>query len=52
MCYCDVRMSERDITTLNSQLAVAVRNNEGDEIERLLSQGASPNAYSDYSVCY
>ena len=51
MCYCDVRMSERDITTLNSQLVVAVKNNEGDEVERLLSLGASPNAYS-HSVCY
>ncbi|XP_062510110.1 uncharacterized protein LOC134186192 isoform X3 [Corticium candelabrum] len=39
-------MSERDITTLNSQLVVAVKNNEGDEVERLLSLGASPNAYS------
>ncbi|XP_062519417.1 putative ankyrin repeat protein RF_0381 [Corticium candelabrum] len=44
MCYCDVRMSERDIRTLNSQLAVAVRKNEGDEVDRLLSLGASPNA--------
>ncbi|XP_062518912.1 ankyrin repeat and SOCS box protein 2-like [Corticium candelabrum] len=37
-------MSERDITTLNSQLEVAVENNEGDEVERLLSEGASRNA--------
>ncbi|XP_062506502.1 death-associated protein kinase 1-like isoform X3 [Corticium candelabrum] len=64
MCYCDVRMSERDITTLNSQLVVAVRNNEGDEVDRLLILGASPNACDDgwpvlldacnrrsYSVC-
>ena len=51
MCYCDVRMSERDIRTLNSQLEVAVRNNEGDKVDRLLSEGASPNACSD-SVCY
>ena len=51
MCYCDVRMSERDITTLNSQLVVAVRNNEGDEVDRLLSEGASPDACSNL-VCY
>ena len=51
MCYCDVRMSERDITTLNSQLVVAVGNNEGDEVDRLLSEGASPNACNEY-VCY
>ena len=51
MCYCDVRMSERDIRTLNSQLDVAVRKNEGDEVDRWLSEGASPNACSD-SVCY
>ena len=50
MCYCDVRMSERDITTLNSQLVVAVRKNEGDEVDRLLSLGASANACDD--VCY
>ncbi|XP_062508712.1 death-associated protein kinase 1-like isoform X2 [Corticium candelabrum] len=42
-------MSERDITTLNSQLVVAVRNNEGDEVERLLSQGASPNAFDSFN---
>ncbi|XP_062505761.1 death-associated protein kinase 1-like isoform X2 [Corticium candelabrum] len=40
-------MSERGITTLNRQLEVAVRNSEGDEIDRLLSLGASPNACSD-----
>ena len=51
MCYCDVRMSERDIRTLNSQLAVAVRKNEGDEVDRLLSLGASPNACNRL-VCY
>ena len=51
MCYCDVRMSKRDITRLNSQLVVAVRNNKGDVVGRLLSLGASPNACSD-SVCY
>ena len=50
MCYCDVRMSERDIGTLNHQLVVAVRNNQGDEVERLLNLGASANACSD--VCY
>ncbi|XP_062520090.1 putative ankyrin repeat protein RF_0381 [Corticium candelabrum] len=42
------RMSERDITTLNSQLVVAVGNNEGDEVDRLLSEGASPNACNEY----
>ena len=52
MCYCDVRMSERDITALNSQLAVAVENNEGDEVDRLLSQGGSANACNDHTVCY
>ena len=35
MCYCYVRMSERDITELNSQLLDAVRNNSRDEVERL-----------------
>ncbi|XP_062521088.1 2-5A-dependent ribonuclease-like [Corticium candelabrum] len=40
-------MSERDITTLNSQLVVAVRKNEGDEVDRLLSLGASANACDD-----
>ncbi|XP_062520198.1 double zinc ribbon and ankyrin repeat-containing protein 1-like [Corticium candelabrum] len=44
------RMSERDITTLNSQLVVAVRNNKGDEVDRLLSQGASPNACDEYRL--
>ena len=44
-------MSERDITTLNRQLEVAVENNEGDEVERLLSEGASPNACG-VDVCY
>ena len=53
MCYCDVRMSERDITTLtpNRQLVDAVWNNKGDEVDRLLSQGASPNV-CDHYVCY
>ena len=51
MCYCDVRMSERDITTLNRQLVVAVWANKGDEVDRLLSLGASPNACNEY-VCY
>ena len=51
MCYCDVRMSERDITTLNRQLIVAVENNGVEEVDRLLSLGASPNACDEY-VCY
>ncbi|XP_062519607.1 ankyrin homolog [Corticium candelabrum] len=40
-------MSERDITTLtpNRQLVDAVWNNKGDEVDRLLSQGASPNGW-------
>ena len=51
MCYCDVRMSKRDITTLNRQLVFAVGIIKGDEVERLLSLGSSPNACSEY-VCY
>ena len=51
MCYCYVRMSERDITELNSQLWSAVWNKSRDDVECLLDQGAEVNACDDY-VCY
>ena len=51
MCYCYVRMSERDITELNSQLVAAVRSKSRDEVERLLDLGAEVNASDEY-VCY
>ena len=48
MCYCYVRMSERDITTLNRQLWSAVRSKSRDEVERLLNIGAEVNACDEY----
>ena len=53
MCYCYVRMSERDVTALNRQLLVvsAVRSQSRDEVERLLDLGAEVDACGDY-VCY
>ena len=51
MCYCYVRMSERDITTLNDRLWSAVRSDSRDEIESLLDLGAEVNA-CDLRVCY
>ena len=51
MCYCYVRMSERDITTLNRQLLSAIRRKLRDEVERLLDLGAEVNACDKY-VCY
>ena len=51
MCYCYVRMSERDITALNSQLWSAARSKSRDEVERLLDQGAEVDA-CDIIVCY
>ena len=52
MCYCYVRMNERDITTLNRQLWNAVLSKSRDEVERLLDLGAEVNACGDYFVCY
>ena len=53
MCYCYVRMSERDITTLNRQLEIAVWRKSRDEVERLLDLGAEVNACNDLIfVCY
>ena len=51
MCYCYVRMSERDITTLNSKLLITVRSNSRDEVESLLDLGAEVDAHDDV-VCY
>ena len=50
MCYCYVRMSERDIKTLNDKLLSAVRSESRDEVESLLDVGAEVNACDD--VCY
>ena len=49
MCYCYVRMSERDITALNRQLWIAVERNSRDDVERLLDVGADVD---DRVVCY
>ena len=51
MCYCYVRMSERDITTLNARLWSAVGSKSRDEVERLLDLGAEVNACNAF-VCY
>ena len=51
MCYCYVRMSERDIATLNRQLLSDVGRISRDEVERLLDLGAEVNA-CDELVCY
>ena len=51
MCYCYVRMSERDITPLNVRLLSAVRSESRDEVESLLDQGAEVDA-CDFLVCY
>ena len=50
MCYCYVRMSETDITTLNDRLLTAVESKSRDEVESLLDLGAEVNACDD--VCY
>ena len=50
MCYCYVRMSERDITTLNDKLLRAAETESRDEVESLLDLGAEVNACDD--VCY
>ena len=50
MCYCYVRMSERDIKRLNARLS-AVSSKSRDEIESLLDLGAEVNA-CDECVCY
>ena len=53
MCYCYVRMSERDITTLNARLLRAVERKSRDKVESLLDRGAEVNAsYLLFSVCY
>ena len=52
MCYCYVRMSERDITTLNARLLRAVRSESRDEVESLLDLGAEVNARDHNDVCY
>ena len=44
------RMSERDITSLNSQLVEAVRKSADDEAERLLDLGASADVCAE-DVC-
>ena len=51
MCYCYVRMSERNITALNRQLRIAVGRNSRDEVELLLDQGPDIDA-CDINVCY
>ena len=52
MCYCYVRMSERDITRLNYRLLIAVMMMESrDEVEGLLDEGAEVDA-CDKDVCY
>ena len=51
MCYCYVRMSERDITALNDSLLSAVMSNSRDEVECLLDVGAEVDACDGY-VCY
>ena len=51
MCYCYVRMSERDIIRLNDRLLWAVRRESRDEVESLLDLGAEVNA-CDALVCY
>ena len=51
MCYCYVRMSERDITTLNARLVRAVRSNSRDEVESLLDQGAEVDACDEHVCC-
>ena len=51
MCYCYVRMSERDITTLNDRLLSVVRSESRDEVEALLDEGAEVDACDKY-VCY
>ena len=52
MCYCYVRMSERDITRLNRRLRRAVWSKSRDKVERLLHLGAEVNAFDDRTVCY
>ena len=52
MCYCYVRMSERDITELNSQLLATVLSKSRDEVEGLLDLGADVDACDDRTVCY
>ena len=52
MCYCYVRMSERDITALNRQLWSAVSSKSRDEVEWLLDLGVDVNACDDVYVCY
>ncbi len=51
MCYCYVRMSERDITALNRRLLHAAKRQSRYEVERLLDVGAEVNA-CDSLVCY
>ena len=57
MCYCYVRMSERDITTLNDRLLSAVEKSRFlmkrilDEVEGLLDEDAEVDA-CDKDVCY
>ena len=51
MCYCYVRMSERDITRLNDRLLSAVRSKSRDEVEGLLDEGAEVDACNEF-VCY
>ena len=51
MCYCFVRMSERDITELNRQLLDAAMSNSRDDVERLLDVGAEVDACNIH-VCY
>ena len=49
MCYCYVRMSERDITTLNDRL---LERKSRAEVESLLDLGAEVDACDDAFVCY
>ena len=51
MCYCYVRMSKKDITTLNDRLRSAVWSESRDEVESLLDLGAEVNACYEF-VCY
>ena len=50
MCYCYVRMSERDIKRLNDRLLRAAETESRDYVESLLDRGAEVNACDN--VCY
>ena len=52
MCYCYVRMSERDIKRLNARLLRAVWSESLDEVESLLDLGAEVDACDHKYVCY